>query len=105
MGTRWIRIAELAEVPEGGTFRVYLEGEPVCLYNVAGTIYATHDVCTHGQASLADGFVDGEEIECPLHQGRFHIPTGKAVGAPCTVDVKTYPVKVERAGVLVQENA
>ena len=105
MGRRWTRIADLAEVPEDGTFRVYLGGEPVCLYNVAGTIYATHDVCTHGQASLADGFVDGEEIECPLHQGRFHISTGKAVGAPCTVDVKTCPVKVEKAGVFLREDA
>ena len=56
----------------------------MCLYNLGGTIYATHDTCTHGQASLADGFIDGDEIECPLHQGLFQIATGKAVGAPCT---------------------
>lgn len=105
MSGKWIRIADLAEVPEGGTFRVYHGGEPVCLYNVAGTIYATHDVCTHGQASLADGFVDGAEIECPLHQGRFNIPTGKAIGPPCTVDVKTYPVKVENTGVFIRDDA
>jgi len=102
MRGKWVRIADVAEVPEDGTFRVYHEGEPVCLYNVAGVIYATHDVCTHGQASLADGFVDSEQIECPLHQGRFHIPTGKAVGAPCTVDVKTYPLKIAKGGVFIQ---
>jgi naphthalene 1,2-dioxygenase ferredoxin component len=105
MRGKWIRIAELAEVPEDGTFRVYHGGEPVCLYNVAGAIYATHDVCTHGQASLADGFVDGEAIECPLHQGRFHIPTGKAVGAPCTVDVKAYPLKIDKGGVFIRDGA
>jgi naphthalene 1,2-dioxygenase system ferredoxin subunit len=102
MRGKWVRIADVAEVPEDGTFRVYHGGEAVCLYNVAGAIYATHDVCTHGQASLADGFVDGEEIECPLHQGRFHIPSGKAVRAPCTVDVRTYPLKIEKGGVFIR---
>lgn len=99
----WTKVADVSEVPEDGTFRVYHGGEPVCLYNLGGTIYATHDVCTHGQASLADGFVDGAEIECPLHQGKFDIATGKAVGAPCTVDVRTYAVKVENGAVHLQE--
>jgi naphthalene 1,2-dioxygenase system ferredoxin subunit len=99
----WVRVAEVAEVPEDGTFRVYHAGEPVCLYNVGGAIYATHDTCTHGQASLADGFVEGEEIECPLHQGRFHIPSGKACGAPCVVDIRAYPVKLDGGGVWLSE--
>jgi nitrite reductase/ring-hydroxylating ferredoxin subunit len=40
-------------------------------------------------------------VECPLHQGRFHIPTGKAMGAPVTVDIATFPVKIEGADILV----
>jgi nitrite reductase/ring-hydroxylating ferredoxin subunit len=103
MGGKWIKIADVAEVPEDGTLRVFIGGEPVCLYNLAGRIYATHDLCTHGQASLADGFVDGEQIECPLHQGRFHIPTGRAVGPPCTVDVRTYSVRVRDGSVFLQD--
>ncbi len=99
----WAEVAKLDEVPEDGTFRTFLGAEPICLYNTGGAIYATHDTCTHGQASLADGFVDGDKIECPLHQGLFHIPTGKAVGQPCTVDIKAYPVKVENGAVLVRE--
>jgi len=95
MSNEWTHVAAVADVPEDGTLVVDLGADPVCLYNLGGTIYATYDTCTHGQASLADGFIDGENIECPLHQGLFHIPTGKAVGAPCEVDVKTYEVKVE----------
>jgi naphthalene 1,2-dioxygenase system ferredoxin subunit len=98
-----VRVADVAAIEEDGTLRVHHGGEPVCLYNVSGTIYATHDLCTHGQASLADGFVDGEEIECPLHQGRFEIATGKAVRAPCTVDVRTYRVKIESGAVFLEE--
>ena len=101
--TKWIEVAKVAEVPEDGTFRTFLGDEPVCLYSVDGTIYATHDTCTHGQASLADGFIDGDKIECPLHQGLFQIATGKAVGAPCTVDIRVYPVKIENGAVLLEE--
>jgi 3-phenylpropionate/trans-cinnamate dioxygenase ferredoxin subunit len=45
--------------------------------------------------------VIGDFVECPLHQGRFHIPTGKAKGAPACVDLKTYPVKVEDGSIFI----
>jgi naphthalene 1,2-dioxygenase system ferredoxin subunit len=101
MSERWTKVASALDVPEDGTFLVKCGGEPLCLYNIRGQIYATHDTCTHGQASLADGFIDGENIECPLHQGLFHIPTGKAIGAPCTEDVDSYPVKIQDGSVYV----
>lgn len=103
MSENWIKVAKESDVPEDGTLLVDVGAEPVCLYKLAGKIYATHDTCTHGQASLADGFIDGENIECPLHQGLFHIPTGKAVGPPCTVDIRTYAVKVDGGAVLIRE--
>jgi naphthalene 1,2-dioxygenase system ferredoxin subunit len=102
MSEIWITVASVSDVSEDGTLLVDLRGEPVCLYNLGGRIYATHDTCTHGQASLADGFVEGEQIECPLHQGRFHIATGKAVGVPCTEDIRTYAVKIDGGSVLLR---
>src|SRR6185436_1631050 len=53
----WTEVAKAADVPDEGTLPVTFEGEPVCLYKVAGEIYATHDICTHGHANLSDGFV------------------------------------------------
>ena len=103
MSDNWTKVANTADVPEDGTLLVQLGAEPVCLYNLSGKLFATHDTCTHGQASLADGFIEGEEIECPLHQGRFHIATGKAVGIPCIDDVRSYAVKIENGAVLIKE--
>ena len=105
MSDGWTRVAKIDEVPEGGTLLVDLGPEPVCLYNLGGKIYATHDTCSHGQASLADGFVvDGDKIECPLHQGTFDIATGRAIGIPCKVDIRTYQVKVEAGAVHIKES-
>jgi nitrite reductase/ring-hydroxylating ferredoxin subunit len=103
MSDNWTEVAKVDDVPEQGTLAVTLGEEPVCLYNLNGEIFATHDVCTHGSASLSEGFIieDGL-IECPLHQGSFDIRTGKAVSIPCKEDVRTYPVKVEAGAVFLK---
>ena len=98
----WHEVAEAGDVPEGGTLRVDCGDQPLCLYKLNGEIFATHDTCTHGQASLADGFVvDDALIECPLHQGSFDIRTGRVAGAPCKVDIAIYPVKLDNGKVFV----
>lgn len=73
----------------------------IALYNLDGEIYATADLCTHAYASMADGFIDDGQIECPLHGACFDIKTGKALTAPASVDLNTFPVKVENGRVLV----
>lgn len=67
----------------------------VALYQVDDEYFATSVLCTHGQASLADGYLEDFLIECPLHQGTFDVRTGAAVGAPCTVPVRSFPVRVD----------
>jgi nitrite reductase/ring-hydroxylating ferredoxin subunit len=91
----WIRVASLADVPEGSTRLVEAGGEAVCLYNLGGTICATQDTCTHAQASLSEGFIEGDAIECPLHQAMFDVRTGKALTPPATEDLRVFEVRVE----------
>jgi nitrite reductase/ring-hydroxylating ferredoxin subunit len=101
MGKGWIRVAALADVPVGTTRLVDVAGNAVCLYNLGGTICATQDLCTHDEASLADGFIDGDVIECPLHQALFDIRTGKVLNPPATKDLRVYPVSVSEDGISV----
>ena len=70
-------------------------------YSVDGVVYATDNICTHGHARLCDGFLEGHEIECPLHQGRFDVRNGRALCAPATEAIRVYPVKVEAGRVLL----
>ncbi|MEE8145189.1 MAG: Rieske 2Fe-2S domain-containing protein, partial [Kiloniellales bacterium] len=63
--------------------------------------FATDGVCTHEGADLTGGLVIGDIIECPLHQGRFHIPSGKAKSPPVCIDLRTYPVRVEGGKVFI----
>ncbi|MEN5362725.1 non-heme iron oxygenase ferredoxin subunit [Brevundimonas intermedia] len=95
----WTPTVAPSALEQYGVAQAIVGGTKIALYAVDGDYYATADLCTHGQASLADGYLDGDLIECPLHQGTFNVKTGAAVGAPCTVAVRTYPVKLEN-GVL-----
>lgn len=66
----------------------------IALYNVDGEIHATDNVCSHAFAMLTDGWLDGNEIECPLHAGRFDVRTGKGLGPPIPCDIKSYKVRI-----------
>ena len=96
---RWHRAAATSDIEDDDVLGVLLgdQGEyEVALYKIQGNFYATADRCTHQTARLSDGLVIDDCIECPLHQGRFHVPTGKAKNAPASIDLKTYPAKVEQ---------
>ena len=69
--------------------------EPIAIYNLDGEYFATDDTCTHGNASMAEGDIDGSEVYCPFHMGAFDIRTGEATVAPCSVPLKTYEVVIE----------
>jgi nitrite reductase/ring-hydroxylating ferredoxin subunit len=91
----WKRAAGTGEVANDDVIAVSVGEKRIALYKVAGQFYATDDICTHEYAHLSEGYLDQWEIECPLHQARFDIRTGKAVCRPATCDLATYPVRVE----------
>jgi nitrite reductase/ring-hydroxylating ferredoxin subunit len=100
-GLEWHRVAQLGDIVEDEPKGVRVGRNLIALYNIGGKIYATDNVCTHEFAELSDGFVDGDVVECPLHQARFHIPTGKVVAPPATEDLPVFPVRVDGDDVLV----
>jgi naphthalene 1,2-dioxygenase ferredoxin component len=101
MSGEWVPVAARDDVPEGDVIAVTVGDRDIALYGVDGNVYATANICTHGHARLCEGFLEGNEIECPLHQGRFDVTTGKAVLEPVTEDIRTFPVKIEDGQVLL----
>ncbi len=99
--TTFVRVARLAELPEGEPVRCEARGEPVGLLRRGGEVLAFADRCTHEEASLCEGFVEGFTIECPLHGASFDLRTGKALSLPATRDLRTYPVRLEGGEVSV----
>ena len=79
MTTHWTDVAALTDLFDGAGIAVTPAGHDIALYSVDGAVYATDNLCTHGNARLCDGFIEGLEIECPFHQGRFDLRTGAAL--------------------------
>ena len=91
----FVKVGKAADVP-AGTAKVYEVGDrAIAVCNVDGTFYAIDDVCTHDEASLEQGFLEGCEIECPRHGARFDVRTGDVTALPAVVPIDTFPVRVE----------
>ena len=96
-----VPVCKGSDVPSNSIKFFNVEGRSLAVYNVDSTFYATDDECTHGAASLSEGVLDGDVVECPLHFGAFHIPTGKPVAAPCSIPLRTYKTEMVDDTVLV----
>jgi nitrite reductase/ring-hydroxylating ferredoxin subunit len=88
-------LCKAGDVGPGTVKRVDRDGlPPLAVYNVAGRYYVTDDTCTHGKASLSEGYVEGARIECPWHGGRFDIASGRPTCLPAAEPLATYAVTV-----------
>jgi 3-phenylpropionate/trans-cinnamate dioxygenase ferredoxin component len=96
-----IAACPLDALAPGSSFR--LDGaRPIAVFRTdAGEIYAIDDTCTHQDASLSDGWLDGCEVECPLHSSRFDLRTGKVDAPPAKVPVRIHRVVVRDGTVYV----
>lgn len=92
--TQWHDVGPVGMVVEEKVVAASAGGKPIALFLQSGEHYALHDLCTHGQAKLSDGFVEEGCIECPLHQGLFCILTGEPRSAPVTEAVQRFPVRI-----------
>jgi len=90
-----IRACALMDLPPGEAVRIVGLHAPIAVFNADGVIYAIDDTCTHQDASLADGWLEGCEVECPLHASKFDLRTGAVDAPPAKLPVRTHEVVVE----------
>jgi len=77
--------------------------ENICVINVEGKYYAIGNVCMHQDGPLADGTLEGYEVECPLHGAKFDIRTGEVTNPPANTPEPAYEVKVEDNNILIKK--
>ena len=98
----FVRVAQVSELAPGEMKWVVANRQRLLLANVGGTFYAISDQCGHERASLSQGRLDGQEVECPRHYAKFDVRTGKLISGPLSQDVPSYELRVERHIVYVQ---
>ncbi len=100
--TNWVDALSTDDLPTDDVIGVVVAGRDIAIYTVGDATYATDNICTHGQARLCDGFLDGHEIECPLHQGKFDVRDGRPTCEPVTEAIRSYPVRIAGQRVYLQ---
>jgi nitrite reductase/ring-hydroxylating ferredoxin subunit len=98
----WIDVAAYERLATRRWMEVEAGPHAILLYDVDGQAFATAAICPHHAAWLSQGAFAGEYVDCPRHQGRFHIPTGTMVRGPVCEALRVFPVKVQDGRVLVE---
>jgi nitrite reductase/ring-hydroxylating ferredoxin subunit len=92
----WTRVASTTDLKNGGMIQVQVNDEPVCLAcTTEGEFLATSDICSHEYVLLHDGFLEGDEVECPEHGSMFSMRTGEVMNLPATQPIGVYEVRIE----------
>jgi naphthalene 1,2-dioxygenase system ferredoxin subunit len=102
MDEGWRYVCPTSSLVEGDVVGVRVGEREIALYESEGEVFASYNTCTHGDARLSDGFFDGRQIECPLHQGCFDVRTGQAMCAPVTADLKIFRARKTDGKVYVE---
>jgi 3-phenylpropionate/trans-cinnamate dioxygenase ferredoxin subunit len=94
MQVEYIEIAPLEQLPDGERIFIEVEGRSIVIFNLAGTLFAIGDVCSHDSGPVGDGDIEKFEIICPRHGARFCLRTGRALTPPAYEPVRSYPTRV-----------
>lgn len=90
-----IKICAESEIQLGSALRVVIDDVAIAVVrDSAGTVHAIGDTCTHGDISLAEGFVEDDTLECWAHGSKFSLLSGKPITLPAYESVPVYTVTI-----------
>ena len=95
MADSFIVVAKASEISVGAFKPVEIQSKRLLVCHTETGFYAVDDTCTHDDGPLADGWLEGNAIECPRHGARFDVTTGKVLCLPAAVPIRSYPVMIE----------
>jgi glycine betaine catabolism B len=103
LSENFVKVTETKDIQPSHMKEVQVNGEAICIVNIDGKYYAIGNVCTHEGGPLAEGTLDGYEIECPWHGSKFDVRTGEVTNPPASEPESTYEVRVEDNSILVKK--
>src|ERR671922_1433393 len=101
----FVKVADTKDIQPSQMKAIEVADESICIVNVNGSYYAIGNVCTHEGGPLADGILEGYEVECPWHQSKFDVRTGKVTNPPASESEPTYEIKVDGNSILVKKHS
>jgi ferredoxin-NADP reductase/nitrite reductase/ring-hydroxylating ferredoxin subunit len=90
----FVKVAKKSDIPLSHMKELQVNGQSVCVANIDGKYFAINNICSHEGGPLADGKLQGYEVECPWHQSKFDMRTGEVKAPPAVEPQGTYEVKI-----------
>ena len=103
MSEYFVKVADTKDIQPSQMKEVQIDGENICVVNIEGKYYAINSICTHEGGPLADGTLEGFEVECPWHGSKFDVRTGEVMSPPASEPEQTYQVKVDGNSILIKK--
>jgi glycine betaine catabolism B len=98
----FVKVADIKDIRPSQMKEVEVNGQNICVVNVEGKYYALGSICTHEGGPLADGTLEGYEVECPWHNSRFDVRTGEVTSPPASEPEPAYEIKVDGNSILIK---
>jgi glycine betaine catabolism B len=98
----FVKVADTKDIQPSHMKEVEVNGQNICVANVEGKYYAIGSICTHEGGPLADGSLEGYEVECPWHNSKFDVRTGEVTSPPASEPEPAYEVKVDGNSILIK---
>lgn len=105
VGEELVYVCRASDVRDDVPAKARIGAEDVAVFKLGDRYFITQNICSHGPGELSDGYVEGDEIECPFHQGRFKIATGQPSAPPCTVPLKTWAAEQRDGNIYASPSA
>lgn len=99
----FVKVSDTEDIQPSHMKEVQVDGENICIVNVEGKYYAIGSICTHEGGPLADGTLEGYEVECPWHGSKFDVRTGEVKTPPASEPEPSYQVKVDGTNILIKK--
>ena len=98
----FVKVAKKSDIPPSHMKEVQVSEQSVCVANIDGRYFAINNICSHEGGPLADGVLQGYEVECPWHQSKFDVRTGDVKAPPAVEPQATYEVKILGEDIMIK---
>ncbi len=90
----WKEICPLTDIPKLGSRVVRTSTKEIGVFRTeTDNVFAINNLCPHKKGPLSQGIVFGETVQCPLHNWRISLVSGKAE-EPDEGEESCYPTKI-----------
>jgi nitrite reductase/ring-hydroxylating ferredoxin subunit len=91
----WHDVGGVNDFTEGAMRNITLENRTILIVKLEDGIHAMDGRCSHMNADLSRGRLEGHGVECPMHRAVFDLRNGEVIRNLAARKLRSYPLRIE----------